>query len=175
MASNLPYPNRKIIRVTPTLSTDAYQLGDVFFTATEIPNAVFANGGCSILTNMYILDQSDIADTDLMFIFTQGNTALGAINATANISGDDMEAIGFNTMCFLDASEGATGVMIDDVKIHEAVKLVSDTDSRYPMGSGMMLQAASDSTSVYVQAVLSSATTPTYAADDIQLIFHIEY
>jgi hypothetical protein len=175
MASNIPYPNKKIIRVTPTLSTDAYQIGDVFFTATEIPNAVFANGGCSILTNMYILDQSDISDTDLMFIFTQGNTALGTINATANISDADMAAIGFNSLCFLDSSESSTGAQIDNMKIHEATKMTFQTDGRYPMGSSTMLQAAPDSTSVYVHAIMSSATTPTYAADDIQLIFHIEY
>ena len=34
--------NRKIIRVTPTLDTNAYAQGDVLFTATEIPNAVIA-------------------------------------------------------------------------------------------------------------------------------------
>ena len=39
----------------------------------------------------------------------------------------------------------------------------------------LLLQAASDSTSVYVQAIIFSATTPTYADGDIQLILHIEY
>ena len=38
----------------------------------------------------------------------------------------------------------------------------------------LLLQAANDSTSVYVQAMLTSNTTPTYADGDIQLILHIE-
>ena len=41
----MPYgkSNFKVIRVTPTLSTDAYANGDVLFTTTEIPNAVIGN------------------------------------------------------------------------------------------------------------------------------------
>tara|TARA_Y100001951_G_C11255767_1_gene249296 strand:+ start:367 stop:891 length:525 start_codon:yes stop_codon:yes gene_type:complete len=172
--SNVVRTNKQVIRVTPTLDTSAYAIGDVFFVATEIKQAVNEKGGCCKLTNMFILDQSDIADTDLMFIFTQGNTALGTINATANISDADMEAIGFNSMCFLDASEGATGAQIDNMRIHEAVRSITAADNRYPMGDGLLLQAAADSTSVYVQAVLVSDTTPTYAADDIDLILHLE-
>ena len=74
--SNVVRTNKQVIRVTPTLDTSAYAIGDVFFVATEIKQAVNEKGGCCKLTNMFILDQSDIADTDLMFIFTQGNTAI---------------------------------------------------------------------------------------------------
>ena len=38
----------------------------------------------------------------------------------------------------------------------------------------LLLQAADDSTSVYVQGILTSSTTPTFADGDIQLILHIE-
>jgi len=38
----------------------------------------------------------------------------------------------------------------------------------------MLLQAANDSTSVFIQGILISATTPTYADGDIQLILHLE-
>ncbi len=31
MASNIPYPDKKVIRVTPTLSTDAYMLQEMFY------------------------------------------------------------------------------------------------------------------------------------------------
>jgi hypothetical protein len=41
--------------------------------------------------------------------------------------------------------------------------------------SPLLLQAASNSTSVYVVGILTGSATPTYAADDIDLIFHIEY
>ena len=166
--------NRAIIRVTPTLTAaSAYASGDVLFTATEIPNAVLGNGGCSKLLSFFVLDQAK-QTFDAQFYFSENNTALGTRDATANISDADMEAIGFNSMCFLDASEGATGAQIDNMRIHEAVRSLTAADNRYPMGDGLLLQAASDSTSVYVQAVLVSATTPTYAADDIDLILHLE-
>ena len=39
----------------------------------------------------------------------------------------------------------------------------------------MLLQAADDSTSVYVQGILTSNTTPTFADGDLQLILQIQY
>jgi len=37
----------------------------------------------------------------------------------------------------------------------------------------ILIKAADDSTSVYFQAIITSSTTPTYAADDLDFIFHI--
>ena len=166
---------KKIIRVTPTLSTAAYSLRDVFFQATEIPKAVLENGGCSRLANMFILDQSDIADTDLIFIFSEGNTALGDLNETADIADADLEGLGIIGMAFYNASESDTELAIDNARIAQCVLGPPNTETSYPFTGGLFLQAASDSTSVYVQAILRSATTPTYAADDLDLIFHIKY
>jgi len=59
----------KIIRVTPTLDTNAYAQGDVLFTATEIPNAVIGLGGCSKLIGAYMLDKAD-QQSDVLFTFT---------------------------------------------------------------------------------------------------------
>ena len=87
--------SKRIIRVTPTLSTDAYAQGDVLFTATEIPRAVLEKGGCSKLVGGYIFDKTDGSD-DITFVFTEGNTALGTINATADISDADLLA---NNIC----------------------------------------------------------------------------
>tara|TARA_Y100001938_G_scaffold45848_1_gene63659 strand:- start:2942 stop:3472 length:531 start_codon:yes stop_codon:yes gene_type:complete len=166
--------SKKIVRVTPTLSTDAYAQRDVFFTATEIPNAVIGKGGCSRLANMFILDQSDIADTDLIFVFSEGNTALGTLNATADISDANLEGLGIIGMAFYNGSESDTEIAIDNARIAQCVMGPPNAETSYPFNGGMFLQAASDSTSVYVQAILRSATTPTYAADDLDLIFHIE-
>ena len=44
-----------IIRVSPTLSTDAYADNDVFFAATEIPAADRGDGGCSLHHEITIL------------------------------------------------------------------------------------------------------------------------
>ena len=56
--SSISTGRRKIIRVTPTLDTSAYAVGDVLFNSVEIPNAVKEDGGCSKLTGMYILNQN---------------------------------------------------------------------------------------------------------------------
>lgn len=164
------YSKKEIIRVTPTLDTNAYAQGDVLFTATEIPNAVLGNGGCSILVAMYVLDLSDNSD-DVVMVFTEGNTALGTINATANISDADILANNVIGTMMLDSSEADTASNIDTSKIHQVMGAGAGGESAHHT---MLLQAAAGSTSVYVQGIITSATTPTFANGDIQLIFHIE-
>ena len=168
MGNNLS--NYDIIRVTPTLDTSAYAGGDVAFTATEIPNAVFGNGGCSKLVNAYIMDQDrDTYDLDL--IFTQKNTAIGTINATADISDANMGAIGLCGFCRFKSDVAFLGG-IDQVRIIRWSETVADSE-RTSAGP-IFLQAESDSTSVYVSGLISSGTPTFAAADDIDLILHIE-
>lgn len=161
----------KIIRVTPTLSTDIYAGGDVAFTATEIANAVRGDGGCSKIVNAYLMDQDrDTFDLDL--IFTQKNTALGTINATANIADADMEAIGFCGFCRFKTDVAFIGG-IDQVRLIRWSETVADSE-RTSSGP-ILLQAESGSTSAYVSGIISSGTPTFAAADDIDLILHIEY
>ena len=159
---------RRIIRVTPTLDPNPYAEGDVLFTATEIPGATMGLGECSKLIAVYCLSQAHGNADDLDVYFTEGTTALGSINATANISDSDLEAIGFCGLMRLDASDGVT-VGLDTAKINQLIPLPTIRSSP------ILLQAAAGSSSVYFQAVLNSATTPTYAADDLDFIFHIEF
>ena len=161
------YPGGNIIRVTPTLSTDAYAAGDVLFTATEIPNAVSSRGGVSKLTAMFILSQ-DTEDMDTNFIFSEGNTALGTINETADIDDSDIEALNIIGFLDLDASEAAV-THLDKSDIMQVT--ASEAGESRPF----LLKAAEGSTSVYVQAIYRGGGTPSVAADDLDLIFHIEY
>lgn len=158
--------NYNIIRVTPTLDTSAYAQGDVLFTATAIPNAVRGNGGCSKLVSMYVLNQLT-TDVDIAYIFSEGSTALGTINATANISDANLEALNINGFLHQDASEAGT-LQLDNADLH---KVYDAPDN----GTPLLLQAAADTTTVYVQGILTGSATPTYAADDIDLILHIQY
>tara|TARA_B100000519_G_C13987433_1_gene317573 strand:+ start:51 stop:569 length:519 start_codon:yes stop_codon:yes gene_type:complete len=161
---------KKIIRVVPALSTDAYAQHDVLFTATEIPHAVSGKGGCSKLVAMYVLDKTN-TNSDIHFVFSEGSTALGTINATADISDSDLTALGINGVCYMDGSQATIGAGLDNARIYQVMPLSGSAEDSNSM---LLLQAASDSTSVYVQALLSSGTTPTYAADSLQLIFHLE-
>ena len=161
---------RRIIRVTPTLSTDAYAQGDVLFTATEIPRAVLEKGGCSKLVNAYIMDQDrDTYDLDL--IFTEKNTAIGTLNATADISDANMEAIGVCGFCRFKSDVAFMGG-IDQVRLIRWSETVADSE-RTSAGP-IFLQADSDSTSVYVSGIISSGTPTFAAADDIDIVLHIE-
>ena len=158
----------EIIRVTPTLSTDAYAAGDVAFTATEIPNAVREDGGCSKIVNCFVMDQ-DRDTFDLNLIFTEKNTAIGTINATADISDANMEAIGFCGMNFFQSDAAANG-HIDNVRIMKQQSISSSGESVEPV----LIQAEAGSTSVYVSGIFPDGTPTFAAADDIDIILHIE-
>jgi hypothetical protein len=160
----------KIIRVTPTLTEDsAYADGDVLFTATEIPNAVKSDGGCSKLMMAYVLDADrDTVGFDL--IFTQKNTALGTIHATADISAPNMQAIGFCGAMHYSSGNNQINDL-DTVKIAKCSAISSVNASVEPM----LLQAEEGTTSVYVSGLITSGTPEFAETDDITLILHIDY
>ena len=162
--------NYKIIRVTPTLTEDsAYADGDVLFTATEIPNAVLGDRGCSKILNCFVMDQSRQSfSCDL--VFTEESTALGTIHATADITDANMEGIGLCGVLRHAHDEGASGD-IDQVRINKTSSLSGNSESTDPM----LIQAKAGSTSVYVSGVITDGT-PTFAdTDDLDLILHIQY
>ena len=164
------YSNYTIIRVTPTLDTNAYAQGDVLFVATEIPNAVLGNGGCSKFIGMYMLNQN-LTDVDVDFIFSENSAVFGSINATADISDSTIEAANVTGFLHLDSNIGTTSA-IDTAEIKRVSDIgAGDGNSQVPP---ILIQAAAGSTSVYVVGILTGSPTPTYAADDIDLIFHIE-
>ena len=160
-----------VIRVTPTLSTDAYAQGDVLFVATAIPNAVLGNGGDSKLTAMYILNQNT-TDVVIDFIFSENSAVFGTINATADIADATIEAANVTGFLHLDAGESGTS-HIDTSEMKRVGVSDAGGDSTL-LTSPILIQAAAGSTSVYVVGILTGSATPTYAADDIDLIFHIE-
>ena len=167
MANN--HSKYAIIRVTPVLSTDAYAAGDVLFVPTEIPNAVKGNGGCSKLVAMYLLNQN-LTDIDIDLIFSENTGTIGTINATADIADGDLEAMNITGFVHLDASIGTTAGL-DNAEIKRAIDV--GTGDQGTAATPILIQAASNSTSVYVSGVIIGGT-PTLAADDIDLIFHIE-
>ena len=160
----------EIIRVTPTLSTDQYAQGDVLFVATEIPNAVREDGGCSKLVGGYVFDKSDGSD-DITFVFTEGITALGTINATANVSDADLLANNICGITKVDNDQASSNAWIDNSKIHQMLPGSSVSENTQDL---LLLQAASGSKSVFIQGILVSGTTPTFADGDLQIILHIE-
>ena len=168
------FPGGNIIRVTPTLSTDAYAEGDVLFAATEIPNAVSSRGGTSLIMAMQVVDYlDDQNDQEIFYVFSEKQADLGTVNATANVSDADFKASKPTGFLVQDADQATTGAYIDNARMHTIFAGAGTSDGA--PGVFMMLKADGGSTSVYISGILKSGTTPTYAADGIELIFHIKY
>ena len=165
------FPGGNIIRVTPELSTDAYGNTEVLFNPTEIPNAVAYRGGVSILQSMFVLDASDQQTTDIRFIFTEKNTTnLGVKNETADITAANLKANKVIGTTFLDRG-GSTTTNIDNAVINQVMNASGSGEAGTPL---ILLGADDGSTSCYVSAFIE-AGTPTFAADSLELIFHIKY
>ena len=162
-----------IIRVSPTLSTDAYADNDVFFAATEIPAAVRGDGGCSLLHAITILNEDDVAhDHDLVFMEVQKN--LGTINsavASGSLWTNALaKAAGVCGITKIDWSTNSTD-LVNNLVYHTSG---GNHGAAVTTGLPLMLQATSGSASVYFAGV-SRGGTPTTAADDYEYAFHIQY
>ena len=159
----------EIIRVTPTLSTDAYAVGDVFFVGTEIPNAVREDGGCSKLIGITIIDQDDNANMDIDLIFMTVSKNLGTLNAAPNITDPNVELARILGIVKIDSSDNEV-----DLVASKVYSFASASGNAAGHTLPMILEAADDSTSVYVAAI--SQVTPNFAAvDDLDFVFHIEH
>ena len=158
-----------VIRVTPTLDTSAYGDNDVLFNATEIPNAVLGNGGCSKLISVSIVSQNTTM-VDMDIVFMQVTKNLGTINAAVDISDANLEAAKMLGYVSLDGSNSGIS-LVNSILYTTAAGAEGTTqlDRAFPI----LLQAESNSTSIYFSAILRDQT-PTYAADDLDFVFHIE-
>ena len=168
MANN--YSKYQVIRVSPTLETSEYESGDVLFNSVAIPNAVLGNGGCSKLVAAF-LRQDPSTNNEMEIIFTENSATFGTVNATANISDADIKAANVLGYFACESADDTTN-FIDNSEIKRIHDNRSNASESSPGFSPILLQAASDSTSVYFAAIGSA--TITYGADDLEFIFHIE-
>ena len=82
---------RKVIRIVPVITADAYADNDVLFNNTEIPLAVGKQGECSKLVSAMIISKStQVFDGELFFC--QTTQSVGAANSARNISDADFAA-----------------------------------------------------------------------------------
>lgn len=164
----------KVIRITPTISGTAYSAGDVLFLTTEIPNAVRIRGGCSRLVGISMYTHHD-AEDDVGLVFMENSTNLiGALSPSSSggptITDDNGTAAKFLSGCVLNGSDNTQD--LGDSRLYSTIAYSGNSVTEG--FSPMLLQAASDSTSVYVAGLAADAQD--YGADgDLELIFHIEY
>ena len=163
------YPGGNIIKVSPTISTDAYGATDLIFDKQEIKNIVPSRGGCSKLISMSMY--ADVTtDVDIFLMFFDNSTSVGA-NANqglSQITDAEFKASGFIGAVKLDGSDSA--INIQNGKIYTAPSNVDSTASL-----PLLLKAAEGKTSLWFAAGITSGT-PTYeATDGLQFTFNVEY
>ena len=159
----------KVIRVTPTLDAGtAYAAGDVLFNPTEIPNAVIGLGGCSKLIGVTIIDQDDNTHMDIDLIFMTVSKNLGTINDVVDITDGNVELARILGIVKIDSSDNEV-----DLAASKVYSFSGSSGNAAADPLPMILEAADDSTSVYVAAV--SQVTPNFAAaDDLDIVLHLE-
>ena len=84
----------KLFTIIPTVqATPDYATGDVLFAPTKIDNLFTDEGASCILRSICIIDKQIVGTHDFTLYFTYSSTALGTINATADVSVGTLEEI----------------------------------------------------------------------------------
>ena len=83
-----------LLTVTPAVqATPDYAAGDVLFAPTEIHNFFKDEGSAAQIVSICIIDKQIVGTHDFTLYFTNSSTALGTINATADVSVGTLEEI----------------------------------------------------------------------------------
>ncbi len=160
------YPGGNIIKVSPTISTDAYGSSDLIFDKQEIKNAVPSRGGCSLLRTISIYANVN-TDVDIGLMFFDNDTSIGAgtNEALTNITDAEFQAAGFIGATAFDGNNASFGV--GNQKVYTSRGSID-------IGIPMLLKAPEGETSIWFVA-MTIAGTPTYAADGLDFTFGVQY
>ena len=86
--------NYKLLTVTPAVqATPDYSAGDVLFAPTEITDFFPSKNSSAQIVSICIIDKQIVGTHDFTLYFTHSATALGTINATADVSIGTLEEI----------------------------------------------------------------------------------
>jgi hypothetical protein len=167
-----------IERVTVASSATAFASGDVMCLSTEIPNATRIQGGLSRIVNVLVLDESatiDSTDGSFQCILTGKQTNLIAALSPGSSGGpdwDDAAAKAANILGYLERRD--LDAQCDLVSVSLGMMSTVFTGTLAVTQQGMLIKSESDSTSIYFSLVARDAIDLA-AADDLTLVFHIEY
>ena len=162
-----------VIKVTPSVLLGTTHADDVMFSAiAEIPNAVSVIGGTSRLIAISIIDY-DVENHDFDIFFhsngTESIASLGTQGSAVTISDTNIGKMGHLGIIRIDWSD----YTIPFATTAGAITIGNNTSlTECPLP--MLLQGASDSTSVYFQCV-AREEADWAATTNLQFYFHIEY
>ena len=137
-----------LIDVTPTCDTGGTDDADVLFDYVEIPNCVSVAQGSCLLHSIQLLDIDDVGGA-IDLVFQTDNTALGTIDAAVSIT---------------DANARDIQGSVSMTSYFDGIAWQMSTKNNI----GLVVKAASDSTSLYVAGVIRTDSL-TYTASGIQL------
>ena len=161
-----------VISVKPTLYIAGETASDkVMFVSTEVPNAVLRKGGASKLIGITMVDyENQKLNWDLWFHRVDSDFGtLGTGDPT--ITDANIKLAKLLGAFDIDWSKGV--VSLGTTIATKQVNYIQSSASQKPT-MPIMLQAASDSTSVYVQGICRAAITWA-AVDSLELIIYVEY
>lgn len=139
-----------VLNVTPTLDTSIYADGDLLSDTQAIADAFRIPGGSAMLQSVNVLDEDD-QGVALDLIFLSANNKLGTINSAPTVSDASARDI-------LGIVRVGAGDFIDLGGCRVATL----------SGLGLMMEAASASTTLYL-ATVTRGGTPTYTAAGLKL------
>ena len=145
------------IELTTTAATHA--TGDVIAISEEVANAVAVNGGTAIIQSIALLNTDDTVESPAMdLIFCVDNTAIGVIGAAVTITDAN----------FINCVQGV-------VNISNWLTLrPSYNEIATKTNVGLVVKAASDSKSIFVNVINSSGGNYTPSAtSDLRLVLGI--
>tara|TARA_R100000808_G_scaffold9966_1_gene26996 strand:- start:253 stop:807 length:555 start_codon:yes stop_codon:yes gene_type:complete len=160
----------QVIRVTPTLHAATSADNDVICLTTEIPNAVATLGGASKLTSLMFTCQQALnlnIDIILMQVETQYSASLGS---GLNISDPNLVASKVLGVIMWDKAP----ITLNGNEVNQFAAPGASSDGAVTGQLPIMLQAADNSTSIYF-TIIDRDGGDTFAADDLEFVFGIEY
>ena len=135
------------IELTTTAATHA--TGDVIAISEEISNAVAVNGGRAIIQSVAFLNTDDSVESPAMdLVFCVDNTALGTIGSAPNITDAN----------FINCVQGVVNVS------NWLTLKATDNQIATKTNVGLVVKAASDSKSIFVNVINSSGGNYTPSA-----------
>jgi hypothetical protein len=161
-----------VISVKPTLYIAGETATDkVMFLSTEVPNAVLRKGGASKLIGVTMIDyENQKINWDLWF--QRVDSDFGTLGTGApTISDANLKLAKILGAFDIDWSKGV--VSLGSIIATKQVNYIQSGATQKPT-MPIMLQAESNSTSIYVQGISRGAITWA-AADSLELIIYVEY
>ena len=137
-------PSSALVAVTLSLDTSAYATGDVLADTQEIAGAVRVNGGSGILQNIILNDKDDQTAAAMDIFILSSNVSLGTENSAPSITDANGDAI-------LGIIQISAGDWID----------LGGCKVAMLRNLGIVVKAASDSTSLYLAVITRGSPTQT--------------